>query len=98
MDYTKEAHIFRKKPTTVSAIQWTGTNYEEVKAFFSDDAKKTCGPMLDLDGKPEKGDLVIETLEGNMRASPGDFIIRGIKGEYYPCKPDIFEATYEVVS
>lgn len=54
--------------------------------------------MLGLDGKPEKGDLVIETLEGNMRASPGDFIIRGIKGEYYPCKPDIFEATYEVVS
>ena len=53
MDYTKEAHIFRKKPTTVSAIQWTGTNYEEVKAFFSDDAKKTCGPMLGLDGKPE---------------------------------------------
>ena len=43
MDYTKEAHIFRKKPTTVSAIQWTGTNYEEVKAFFSDDAKRPVG-------------------------------------------------------
>lgn len=97
MDFTKEAHIFRKKPTTVSAIQWTGTNCEEVKAFFSEDAKKTYGPMLDLDGKPEKGDLLIETLEGTMRASPGDFIIRGTKGEYYPCKPDIFEQTYEVV-
>jgi len=97
MDYTKEAHIFRKKPTEISAIQWTGTNVEAVKSFFSEDAYKFCGPMVNLDGEPEKGDLLIETLEGTMRASPGDFIIRGIKGEYYPCKPDIFEQTYEVV-
>ena len=55
----------------MSAIQWIGTNYEEVKAFFSDDAKKTCGPMLGLDGKPEKGDFLIKTLEGTMRAMQG---------------------------
>ena len=42
--------------------------------------------------------LEIETLEGRHRASPGDMIIRGVKGEFYPCKPDIFEATYESVA
>lgn len=44
---------------------------------------------------PETGDLMIRTLEGDMRATPGDWIIRGVQGEIYPCKPDIFEATYE---
>ena len=95
MDFSKEEHIFRKKPTTIAAIQWTGNNTEEVKAFFSEDAKKCYG--LFLKDEPEKGNLIIETLEGRFTASPGDFIIRGVKGEYYPCKPDIFEQTYEVI-
>lgn len=101
MDYTKEAHIFRKKPVTIAAIQWTGTNFEEIKAFFGKDAKEYAQlTEVGLDGKVKdtiKGNLTIETLEGNHTASPGDFIIRGVKGEYYPCKPDIFEQTYEVV-
>lgn len=46
---------------------------------------------------PDTGELIIRTLEGDMRASYGDWIIRGVKGEFYPCKPDIFEATYEPV-
>ena len=46
---------------------------------------------------PATGELVIRTLEGDMRASYGDYIIRGVQGEFYPCKPDIFEATYEPV-
>ena len=96
MDYTKEAHIFRKKPVTIAAIQWTGDNFDEVKAFFGEDAKK-CSNLVDLNDQPIEGNLIIETLEGNHTASPGDFIIRGVKGEYYPCKPDIFEQTYEVV-
>lgn len=101
MDYSKEAHIFRKKPVTIAAIQWTGANFEEVKAFFGEDAKK-CAQLTEvgLDGKIKdtpKGNLTIETLEGNHTALPNDFIIRGVKGEYYPCKPDIFEQTYEVV-
>lgn len=101
MDFSKEAHIFRKKPVTIAAIQWTGTNFDEVKAFFGEDAKK-CSNLVEvgLDGKVKntiKGNLTIETLEGNHIALPGDFIIRGVKGEYYPCKPDIFEQTYEVV-
>lgn len=45
----------------------------------------------------EDGDLIIFTLEGQLLASPGDYIIRGVKGELYPCKPDIFDATYEKV-
>ena len=95
MDYTKETHIFRKKPVTIAAIQWTGANTEEVKAFLGKDAKKCYG--ICLEDAPEKGNLVIETLEGNRTVLPGDFIIRGVKGEYYPCKPDIFEQTYEVI-
>lgn len=91
MDFSKEEHIFRKKPVNVAAIQWTGANVEEVKAFFGEEAKKCLSPYQ------SKGNLIIETLEGNQIALPGDFIIRGIKGEYYPCKPDIFEKTYEVV-
>ena len=77
---------YRKKPVEVDAVQWTGTNVREVQAFASGD-------------KIQYGDglLVISTLEGDARASPGDWIIRGIRGEYYPCKPDIFTATYEPV-
>lgn len=102
IDYSKEEHIFRKKPVTIAAIQWTGNNFEEIKAFFGKDAKKcTHLDEVSLNGdtnKSVKGNLTIETLEGNHTALPGDFIIRGIKGEYYPCKPDIFHDTYELVS
>lgn len=90
MDFSKEEHIFRKKPVSVAAIKWTGDNVLEVKEFFGKDADK-CSSL------GQSSNLIIETLEGNHIALPGDFIIRGIKGEYYPCKPDIFEKTYEVV-
>ena len=95
MDFSKEAHIFRKKPVNIAAIQWTGNNTEEVKAFFGKDADKCYG--IFLKDEPEKVNLIIETLEGNHTTLPGDFIIRGVKGEYYSCKPDIFEQTYEVI-
>lgn len=95
MDFSKEAHIFRKKPVNIAAIQWTGVNTEEVKAFLGKDAKKCYG--ICLKDAPEKVNLVIETPEGMHTALPGDFIIHGVKGEYYPCKPDIFEQTYEVI-
>jgi len=77
---------YRKKPVVIEAVQWTGSNLQDVAA---------------IGGGSEYGqdflgdDLTIKTLEGEMRASPGDWIIRGVKGELYPCKPDIFEATYE---
>ena len=77
---------YRKKPVVIEAIQWTGQNVEEVEAFFND------GQDDDL---LRGGPIVIETYEGEATAQVGDWIIKGIKGEFYPCKPDIFEATYE---
>ncbi len=80
---------FRKKPVTISAAQWTGEVTEDLKALFGDTeiVVKTSNPPM----------LSIGTLEGHMLANVGDWIIRGVKGELYPCKPDIFEATYEAV-
>jgi hypothetical protein len=83
---------YRKKPVVIEAIQWDGTNYQEVCDFVRERLvfEYTSSP-------PSERVLVIETLEGTMRAQAGDFIIRGVNGEYYPCKPDIFEKTYEPV-
>jgi hypothetical protein len=78
-----------KKPVTVECVKWDGENLEEVKNF--------CGPSYIGGGKDGDRKLVISTLEGDMLASVGDFIIKGVKGEFYPCKPDIFEQTYDIV-
>ena len=56
-----------------------------------DDSRPDKGTYID----PATGDLMIRTLEGDMRATYGDYLIRGVQGEFYPCKPDIFDATYE---
>ena len=91
MDYSKEEHVFRKKPVTAAAIVWNGKNFDTVKKFAGDNVYL------------ENGELVIKTLEdgadGKAKhvASIGDFIIRGVEGEYYFCKPSIFEQTYEIV-
>lgn len=73
---------FRKKPVVIEAVQWTGSNKSDVA-------------LLGGRGRWVGDTLLVETLEGTMQAVPGDWIIKGIKGEFYPCKPDIFEATYE---
>lgn len=91
---------YRKKPVVISALEWTGSNIEAALAFIDftalpDDGMYVNGPGLGH--VPALGTLDIPTLEGTMTASPGDWIIRGVKGEFYPCKPDIFEATYEPV-
>ena len=78
---------YRKKPVTIDAIQWTGKNQEEIKNFVKQDMYFSS-----------VGELYIITLEGEMRAPPGDYIIKGVDGEFYPCKPDIFEKTYERVT
>ena len=91
MNDKTEVLRFTKKPVTIEAIQWTGKNLREVIAFTdgpSDTPMEACADMVARDG------LKIYTLEGKMLANVGDWIIRGVKGEYYPCKPDIFEATY----
>ena len=74
-----------KKPVVISAIQWNGNNTEEIKNF--------CNNLIVKDNY-----LIIQTLEGQHIADKNDFIIRGIKGEFYPCKPDVFEKTYELIS
>lgn len=73
-----------KKPIEIEAIKWNGQNFGEIAVF--------CKDILLAD--TNKDELLIKTLEGNMIASLGDYIIKGVNGEFYPCKPDIFEKTY----
>ena len=78
--------FYRKKPVVIVAVQWTGSNVDEVLAFIH-----TKGSAY----RAADHAIMIETLEGTMRADKGDWIIKGVSGEFYPCKPDIFEKTYE---
>lgn len=81
---------FRKKPVEVEAIQfdWNADNWRACCQFIG------AQYWEEAETPPY---LLIDTLEGQMMVSPGDWIIKGVKGEFYPCKPDIFEATYEPV-
>ncbi len=79
---------FRKKPVVIDAVRWDG-DLVTVESLFSGSTQEAVEQNL---GDPA---LLIPTLEGVMRAEVGDWIIRGVKGELYPCKPDIFAATYE---
>lgn len=88
--YRRRMAKFRKRPVVIDAIQWTGTNVDEIWTAFG--AGMIYGPT---EANPDT--LIISTLEGEMSASVGDWIIRGVAGELYPCKPDIFTATYEPV-
>ena len=81
--------IYVKKPVEIDAIQWDGENIEAISAFISDN------DVFHIDVQSEI--ICIKTLEGDIFARKGDWVIRGIKGEFYPCKPDIFEATYDLV-
>jgi selenocysteine lyase/cysteine desulfurase len=88
----REEMKFRKKPVVIDAVQFTGHNSTDVEAWgIGLDNKYPCGV------KNGGAILVIKTLAGTMEARAGDWIIRGVSGEYYPCKPDIFEKTYEAV-
>jgi len=80
---------YRKKPIVIEAVQFTGGNYDDIRCFMSDESE-----ALSCDNEGVK----IKTLEGTHIVSPQDWVIRGVKGEYYPCKPDIFEQTYEKVN
>lgn len=91
---------YRKIPVVVEAIQWTGENQREMFDFLTnyektDDYMSASGEHFVIDHNAVKGGLVIKTLEGEHIASIGDYIIRGVAGEFYPCKPEIFEKTYE---
>ncbi|HGF8104448.1 TPA: hypothetical protein QFG02_001875 [Enterococcus faecium] len=81
---------YRKKPVVVEAIQLTNKNLLEVKEW--------CNGELVPNAETSGYDLYISTLEGIMHVDINDYIIQGVEGEFYPCKPDIFEKTYEVAS
>lgn len=83
--------FFTKKPVTIEAEQFTDESKDRVHNWVT--CTKSAG--ANDDGKPV---LKIQTLEGVMTASLGDWIIKGVNGEFYPCKPDIFEKTYDVLS
>ena len=88
---------YKKKPVIIEAIQFDGLNLEEIKDFVGSKLKYD---IIDSAWQVGKGTphilMEIETLEGNMKVSKMDYVIRGISGEFYPCKPDIFEKTYEL--
>lgn len=78
--------LYRKKPVVIEAIKWTGENDLAIEQLLG------CKPYITPMRK-----IKIQTLEGEHTADKGDYIIKGVKGEFYPCKPDIFEMTYEKV-
>jgi hypothetical protein len=95
---TTESRKYRKKPVVIEAMQWDGTAVSAIPitnwAHKSPGSINYYSPDENFSGQAE---LRVRTYEGEMRASPGDFIIRGVQGEFYPCKPDIFWETYEEV-
>ena len=82
---------YRKKPVVIEAVQFThdDAQFKALCDFAGSAMSEASGSPMDT--------LIIKTLEGEHIASLGDYIIKGVKGEFYPCKPDIFEATYEAV-
>jgi len=86
-----------KKPVVIEAIRITRDNLDEIKSFVQHD-DEVAVPFFDNitnpDEKPRLAMWFIHTLEGIMRANIGDWIIKGVNGEFYPCKPDVFVATY----
>ena len=82
---------YRKKPVEIEAIQWVSDNIEQVYEMLGDNL------IINTDEDKDEVKHFINTLEGKMEMSWGDYIIKGVKGEFYPCKPDIFELTYEKI-
>jgi hypothetical protein len=81
---------FRKKPVVIEAIKWIGTNWDDVCDFLD-------VPINGYGGEASMGKMpiIIKTLEGKVAAQLGDWIIKGVKGEFYPVKDEIFQLTYE---
>ena len=86
---------FRKKPVVIEAVRWIGSNLREVIDFTGLHPSAAKWTWEQYEEVVLTSGLKIFTLEGPLIASVGDWIIKGVKGEFYPCKPDIFEATYE---
>lgn len=80
---------YRRKPVVVEAMQYDGTNFLALNKWSNHQVK--------VDITSYQSRVVIPTLEGDLEVSIGDYVIKGVQGKFYPCKPDIFEATYEKV-
>lgn len=100
---------YRKKPVTIEAIQWTGKNLIDIYSFLCDKSRKEIIKEINHDFQDTRvwgnyeanivqNGLYISTLEGKLKSDIGDYIIKGVNGEFYPCKPDIFAKTYEEVT
>ena len=79
---------YRKRPIVIEALQYKKDRIGDLLDFVPQDVICYC---------PDENEYYIETLEGNLKCMEGDYIIKGINGEFYPCKADIFEKTYELV-
>jgi hypothetical protein len=94
---------FRKKPVVIEAMQWDGTATAATPILdwtlsHGSTASYRCADPDRCSENEDDHTIAIPTPEGTMSATAGDWIIRGVQGEFYPCKPDIFAATYEAVS
>ena len=97
MNVKKYVKKYVKKPVVITAIKWTGDNLKEVISFTGLHESALHWAWEEYEEVVRKEGLKIFTLEGSHLASIGDMIIRGVAGEFYPCKPDIFAETYEEV-
>ena len=90
---------YQKKAVVIDAIQVKANNFDRICDFMGCTPEQVLNPMSDIDEFGDSRDpylgVIIDTLEGKMQANIGDMIIKGVKGEFYPCKPDIFKATYD---
>ena len=101
---------YRKKPVEIEAMQWSGqvedahpiiqwvNGTEGHTAVWREEQKRVRIPLIPQEDQDYRAEgIYIRTLEGEMHVSAGDYVIRGVQGEFYPCKPEIFAATYEAV-
>lgn len=91
--------FYRKRPIVIEAVQWNNDR-RDVFDFLTGTTNQlltNSGDNFYIDHNRIDGGLIIKTLEGEHMANLGDWIIKGVKGEFYPCKPDVFAATYEEV-
>ena len=89
---------YRKKPVVIEALRWTGRNLEEVQNFLGGSFVKyevVCDTAWEVGKGIPFTEISIKTIDAVAIAINGDYIVKGVQGEFYPCKPDIFEATYE---
>ena len=93
---------YRKKPVVIEAVEWTGKNEREMFNFLEGTESEfgrimAYGKNFDIDHEKVQGGLIIKTLESEHISTSGDYIIKGVEGEFYPCKPSVFWMTYDYV-